>query len=319
MNRQFQSFNKLEANRFIHLQKQLSKVIQTQIGKKVKAKVRTGLNKVTKRLDSLLNSTQDNSNNVFDLKKYLKDVGVNAQREQGNENPKQLDGANVYEEQQSKNKTKDTAEYQVSATEKINTDGTLVIHASEEKTSNKETADDEPPTKRLKKGKGITTEEKPLKQLLPLLEKGGSDPKMLNLQQFSISGKKMTLEEAQEQLSAMKRLADLKAAEDKSKRSLEKINIQAQAEKKINYRIDKVTKDAIMRIERDNQPLSLTVMQKFRLKQLGFSEWIEIQDLASKGKSKANDILLRSLIAKFEWVKTQSGKLGLFHPPELTS
>ncbi|GJX07982.1 hypothetical protein Tco_0195914 [Tanacetum coccineum] len=60
-------------------------------------------------------------------------------------------------------------------------------------------------------------------------------------------------------------------------------------------------------------------MQKFGLKQLGFSEWIEIQALASKGKSKANDILLRSLKAKFEWVKAQSGKLGLPPPPKLTA
>ncbi|GKE75391.1 hypothetical protein Tco_1537432 [Tanacetum coccineum] len=142
---------------------------------------------------------------------------------------------------------------------------------------------------------------------------------MLNLQQFSISGKKMTLEEAQDQLRATKRLADLKAAEEKSKRSLEKINIQAQATKiaeyeakrakilaeynhyitfranqgritKINYRIDKVTKDETKRIESDNQPLSLTVMQKFRLKQLGISEWIQIQALVSKEVFVTEDI-----------------------------
>ncbi|GKB66092.1 hypothetical protein Tco_0927504 [Tanacetum coccineum] len=149
----------------------------------------------------------------------------------------------------------------------------MVIHASEEKASDKETADDEPPTKRLKvliptptplrsihpgpitnptprvltpprdqtpprdekKGKDIVTKEEPLKQLIPLLEQGGSDPKMLNLQQFSIAGKKMTMEEAKKQLSAMKRLVDLKAAEEKSKRSLKKINIQAQAAKMAEY------------------------------------------------------------------------------------
>ncbi|GKE34846.1 hypothetical protein Tco_1454168 [Tanacetum coccineum] len=53
---------------------------------------------------------------------------------------------------------------------------------------------------------------------------------------------------------------------------------------KINYRIDRVSKEATMRIERDNQPLSLVVLQKFGLKQLGFSEWIEVHTLASKGK-----------------------------------
>ncbi|GJY81465.1 zinc finger, CCHC-type containing protein [Tanacetum coccineum] len=73
-----------------------------------------------------------------------------------------------------------------------------------------------------------------------------------------------------------------------------------------------------MRIERYNQPLSLTVIEKFGLKQLGFTEWIEIHALASKGKSKASDTLLRSLKAKFKWVKTQAGKLGLTPPVELT-
>ncbi|GKC53196.1 hypothetical protein Tco_1075941 [Tanacetum coccineum] len=74
-----------------------------------------------------------------------------------------------------------------------------------------------------------------------------------------------------------------------------------------------------MRIERDNQPLSLTVMEKFGLKQLGFTEWIEVQALASKGKGKAIDTLLRSLKAKFEWIKTQAGKLGLSPPSKLTA
>ncbi|GKE86638.1 hypothetical protein Tco_1560380, partial [Tanacetum coccineum] len=106
-----------------------------------------------------------------------------------------------------------------------------------------------------RKGKGIATEEEPMKHLLPLIEQ-----------------------------------ADLKAEKEESKKALLKIinpaSIQAQAAKmveyeakrakmlaeynhyityradkrpitKINYRIDKVSKDATMRIERDNQPLSL--------------------------------------------------------------
>ncbi|GJS64104.1 leucine-rich repeat protein [Tanacetum coccineum] len=57
---------------------------------------------------------------------------------------------------------------------------------------------------------------------------------------------------------------------------------------KINYRIDRITKDVTMRIERDNQPLSLTVFEKFR-----------------------------NLKAKFEWLKTQAEKLGLPPPMHL--
>ncbi|GJY16706.1 hypothetical protein Tco_0387128 [Tanacetum coccineum] len=47
-------------------------------------------------------------------------------------------------------------------------------------------------------------------------------------------------------------------------------------------------------------------------------KWIEIHALASKNKTKSNDILFRNLKAKFEWIKTQAGKLGIPPPPELT-
>ncbi|GKC09314.1 hypothetical protein Tco_1000924, partial [Tanacetum coccineum] len=82
----------------------------------------------------------------------------------------------------------------------------------------------------------------------------------------------------------------------------------------ISYKINNVTKDVMMRIERNNQPLSLTV-----LKQLGLSEWIEIHALASKVKSKSNDLLIKNLKAKFEWIKTQVGKLGIPPPYELSA
>ncbi|GKA75642.1 hypothetical protein Tco_0782020 [Tanacetum coccineum] len=67
------------------------------------------------------------------------------------------------------------------------------------------------PYKKRTQRKGIATEEEPVKHLMPLIEQGGSDPKMLNLQQFNISRKKMTLEDAQAQLTQMKR--GLKASE----------------------------------------------------------------------------------------------------------
>ncbi|GJZ27497.1 hypothetical protein Tco_0571750 [Tanacetum coccineum] len=67
------------------------------------------------------------------------------------------------------------------------------------------------PPKDKNKGKGIATEEEPMKLLMPLIEQGGSDPTMLNLYQFSISGKNTNLEDAQAQLIEMKKLDDLKA------------------------------------------------------------------------------------------------------------
>ncbi|GKC25249.1 hypothetical protein Tco_1027399 [Tanacetum coccineum] len=51
---------------------------------------------------------------------------------------------------------------------------------------------------------------------------------------------------------------------------------------KISYKINNSTKEAIMRITRNDNSLNLTVYDKFVLKMLGFSEWIEVHALASK-------------------------------------
>ncbi|GJS52290.1 hypothetical protein Tco_0625652 [Tanacetum coccineum] len=75
----------------------------------------------------------------------------------------------------------------------------------------------------------------------------------------------------------------------------------------------------MIRIERNNEPLSLSVLENFMLKMLGFSEWIEVHGLAAKNKSKANDILIKNLKAKFEWIKAQARKLGIPPPPELSA
>ncbi|GJS69564.1 retrovirus-related pol polyprotein from transposon TNT 1-94 [Tanacetum coccineum] len=195
----------------------------------------------------------------------------------------------------------------------------LVVHASEEKALEEKVSEEEPPSKRLNlfhttsseysptpprdesKGKGITTEENPLKDLIPLIDKGGSAQKMPNMNPFSTSKEgKPTLDEVKSQMQEMQRTYKLLIT-------------------KISYKINNVSKDATMRIERNNQPLSLTVYEKFMLKKLGFSEWIEVHTLASKNKSKSNDILLKSLKAKFELIKTYAGKLAIPPPPELTT
>ncbi|GJT43496.1 hypothetical protein Tco_0952211 [Tanacetum coccineum] len=74
-----------------------------------------------------------------------------------------------------------------------------------------------------------------------------------------------------------------------------------------------------MRITRGNDPLNLVIYDKFRLKTLGFSEWLEVHALASKTKRKLNDLLLQSLRAKFQWVLTQAKALGVPPLPELST
>nr|GEV09162.1 hypothetical protein [Tanacetum cinerariifolium] len=162
------------------------------------------------------------------------------------------------------------------------------------------------------------------------MDEGGSALKMPNLKQFNTFRRQMTIEEAKSQLEEMKTLADLKAKKEKSEKKLKKVmtlpKILAQAQRakklpimKISYKIHKVSKDATIRTKRNNQPPSLTVYENFVWKKLGFSEWIEVHTLASKNKGKSNDILLKNLKAKFEWIKSQAGKLGIPLPPELSA
>ncbi|GJV00104.1 hypothetical protein Tco_1329374 [Tanacetum coccineum] len=89
--------------------------------------------------------------------------------------------------------------------------------------------------------------------------------------------KKMALEEAKAQMKEIKRLELLKAEKVKDEKRADPLPIT-----KISYRIDNSTKQASMRITRNNQPLNHTVYDKFVLKMLGLSEWLEVHALASK-------------------------------------
>ncbi|GKA30881.1 hypothetical protein Tco_0717186 [Tanacetum coccineum] len=61
----------------------------------------------------------------------------------------------------------------------------------------------------------------------------------------------------------------------------------------------------------------MKILVDLKLKTLGFSEWLEVHALAFKSKGKSIDLLLQSLIAKFQWVLTQAKKIGVPPPPEL--
>ncbi|GKE38310.1 hypothetical protein Tco_1461715, partial [Tanacetum coccineum] len=127
--------------------------------------------------------------------------------------------------------------------------------------------------------------------------------------------KQLTHEDIMAQVREMKRLADLKAKKEKAK-MLEEFNMCIHERTnplpitKISYRVNS-SKEASMRITRGNDPPNLTVYDKFILRTLRFSEWIEVHALASKSKGKLIDLLLQSLKAKFEWVLTQAKNLGV--------
>nr|GEU91856.1 retrovirus-related Pol polyprotein from transposon TNT 1-94 [Tanacetum cinerariifolium] len=272
----------------------------------------------------------------------------------------------------------------------INDENALVLHTSEAKSSEedisrKKEIDDEPPAKKLKflipttkipsptplktikpeslskpdtqtplrdesKRKCIAIKEL-LKDIMPFKERG-LVPKISSLKSFVIPEGPLSQENVMAQHKEMKRLADLKAKKEKSKKSLKKLlknssTIKAQKQKmaeheakrqkmfneynhQITHRVDQLpttkisyrlsySKEATMRITRANDSMNVTVYDRFRLKNLGFSEWLEVYYLASKSKVKSNDLLLQSLRAKFEWVLTQAKALGIPPPSEFST
>nr|GEU98858.1 retrovirus-related Pol polyprotein from transposon TNT 1-94 [Tanacetum cinerariifolium] len=78
-------------------------------------------------------------------------------------------------------------------------------------------------------------------------------------------------------------------------------------------------KTTTMRITIDKDPLNLRVYPEFRLRILGFSEWLEVHALSSKKSGKSYDVLLQSLMEKFQWVLNQAKRLGLPPSPELAT
>ncbi|GJZ11244.1 hypothetical protein Tco_0546003 [Tanacetum coccineum] len=228
-------------------------IFQAQIGRKVKAKVRTGTRHVTERLDSLQGSLLENSDCVSDLKQAIKDMNF------------LLEATELSVEQ---------------FTKKLFTITSFSFAPSPPK---------EPtPPRDPSKGKGIAIEE-PMKELIPYIEGGGSDLKKLNIKPFVTTEGELSQKEYMAQIKEMKILANLKAAKEKSEKSLRKImnpttikaqilNLAAYEEKrqkmldeynnciydrvnplpitKIHYKVNS-SQDATMKITRDHDPLNV--------------------------------------------------------------
>ncbi|GKA77927.1 hypothetical protein Tco_0784464, partial [Tanacetum coccineum] len=211
--------------------------------------------------------------------------------------------------------------------------------SSEENTLGKKETDDEPPAKKLKfliPSSSIPSPT-PLKSIMPKPPKVTKAIK-ITLDQFTehlskttssifsptplresnpprnkSKGKGIT-ESGESHVSAqgMKRLSDLKAEKEKLEQELRKMfnqaTLKAQAQKWTKHEITK-----------GDNPLNLVVYPNFRLKMLGFNEWLEVHALASKKYGKSNYMLLQSLREKFQWVIDQAKKLGLPPPPALAT
>ncbi|GJY22242.1 hypothetical protein Tco_0394808 [Tanacetum coccineum] len=105
-----------------------------------------------------------------------------------------------------------------------------------------------PPPKVVNKGKGKiqeTYKEDQMKQIMPLMEQGGSTPKISNLHQFSVAGEgPLTIKEANAQMEEIKRLAALKLEKEKTEKRLKKVmtrdEIKAQVEELAAYEAKRV-------------------------------------------------------------------------------
>nr|GEZ86730.1 hypothetical protein [Tanacetum cinerariifolium] len=63
---------------------------------------------------------------------------------------------------------------------------------------------------------------------------------------------------------------------------------------KISYVVN-FKKEATIKITRGDNPLNLVVHPNFRLKTLGFSEWLVVHALDSKKSRTSNNLLLQSI------------------------
>ncbi|GJY76304.1 hypothetical protein Tco_0481420 [Tanacetum coccineum] len=161
------------------------------------------------------------------------------------------------------------------------------------------------------KGKEVAIVKEQVNELVTYQEEGGSIPKMPKLKHFITPEGTLSQEELDNQIKELKRTNDLKAQKDKSEEELRKMfnqaTLKAQAKKwteheakkakileeynhqisfrddplpitKISYTVNS-NKEATMKIIRGDNPLNLIVHPNFRLKSLGFSEWLEAKKL----------------------------------------
>ncbi|GKD74726.1 hypothetical protein Tco_1333008, partial [Tanacetum coccineum] len=389
MYKEFNAFNKLDSQRFVLLQKELTKSLHKNMKKSIRLKVRKGMKEVQDKLSCCTSTVATNSQYVQDLRVMFKDMvslleavevfkKANAEGEKWEKN-------NFAEEKDAQHPDQ-TKREQISGAKIAN----IVLHNLEEKKdgnvlmeddSDEDDLDKQPLLKRFKimtpipnpislntffsptppteptpprdpaKGKEVAIVKKQVNKLVTYQEEGGSIPKMSKLKSFITLEGTLSLEELNNQIKERKRISDLKAQKNKFEQELRKMfnqaTLKAQAKKwseheakkdkileeyshRISFRADPLpitkiiysvnsNKEATMKIIRGDNPLNLIVHPNFRLKSLGFSEWMEVHALASKKTGKSNDMLLQSLRAKFQWVMVQAKKLGLPPPPALAT
>ncbi|GJX53591.1 hypothetical protein Tco_0281960 [Tanacetum coccineum] len=338
------------SDRFARLETKLSKTLKSDMGKSVTTLVKSGMKENLLESVVIVDDTAEGDKNKKD-----KDPNPTATQgepqsaeplvESKGEQPTDLNIVN----KESAPPTSDA---------KLNEEKELVVHSSEKKKSkgiiavedDSDEDDKHPLSKRFKimtpipdilnltplntfvpehllkpkeqqkyssKGKAVAIIEEPGNELVKYQEEGGFNPKMPKLKSFITPKGPLSQEEYNNQIREMKRLNDLKAELEKSKQELRKL-ADTLPITKISYVVNS-RKEATIKITRGDNPLNLVVHSNFRLKTLGFSEWLEVHALTSKKTGTLNNLFLQSLRAKFQWVINQAKRLGLPSSPELTT
>ncbi|GKC32812.1 hypothetical protein Tco_1040106 [Tanacetum coccineum] len=123
-----------------------------------------------------------------------------------------------------------------------------------------------------------TSDDDILKQVMPYMEEGGSTPHLPNLHHFRAAGEgPITLKEAKLQMQEEEELAAIEAKRVKMMDEYNHcINFRDDPLPITNFscRVSKSTKIASMRVTRNKQPLNYKIFDNFKLKELGFSEWV---------------------------------------------
>ncbi|GJR09987.1 hypothetical protein Tco_0792639 [Tanacetum coccineum] len=255
MYKEFNAFNKLESQRFVLLQKELSKSLHKNIKKSIRIKVRKGMKEVRDKLSCCTSTVATNSQHVHDLRVMFKDMvsllqaaevfkkanaegekweKKNPAKEKDSQHPDQTKGEQIL----GANIVDIVQEEQPSAQVILNEEKSLVVHNPEEKKSegiisieddsDDDDLDKQPLSKRFK----ILT---PIPNLIPL---NTFVPKHLlkpEEQQKSLQDVTDQLGNSVPRRIQLKRISDLKEQKDKSEQELRKmfnqVTLKAQAQK----------------------------------------------------------------------------------------
>ncbi|GKD09081.1 hypothetical protein Tco_1188766 [Tanacetum coccineum] len=270
LNRQFNIFHVAESDRFARLETELSKTHKSDMGKSITSLVKSGMKEVNDDLNSETKS----------LGKFWEHQSAKTLVESQGEQPADVKVANKESAPLASNKPSEGKELVVHNSEKKKSEGIILVEDDSDED------DKQPLSKRFK-------------ILTPIPDIPNPTPLNTFVPEHLLKSKEQqkSIQEFTDQLfktTASRKLlnpATLKAQAQKwTKHKAKKAKMMEEYNHQISYGADPLPitkisyvvnsrKEATMKITRGNNPLNLIVHPNFRLKTLGFSEWLEAKRL----------------------------------------